>query len=110
MTCQSLYLVDQTPKKVACLSVRLNGERYSGTISLDVMPAQLRKVFEEFEQYVESQVFSLADEMEEKIAAMAFKVILDDGMEMDVEDLQVYPNTGRVSFKTRQSAIATKSA
>lgn len=49
---------------------------------------------------VEGQVFSVADEIEDQIAKVQLKVAFANGSEAYVEDLQVYPSTNRVSFKT----------
>ena len=108
MTFQPVHLVDQTSTRIACLSIQPTGDRYSGTISLNAMPPQLKHLFEEFEEMVEGQMFSLADEIEEKIAALPLKVVFENGTEAEVEDLQIYPSTKRVSFKTRQPATVAK--
>ena len=80
------------------------GDRYRGTVCLDTTPLELKHLFEEFEENVEGQMFTLADEMEEKIGAIPLKVVFPNGMEAHVEDLQVYPSTKRVSFKVRQAS------
>src|SRR5438552_3483287 len=105
MTTQPIYLVDQSSTRVAVLKVEAIGDRYRGTICLDGTPAGLKHLFEEFEENVEGQMFSLADEVEEKIGAIPLRVVFPNGMEAFVEDLQVYPSTKRVSFKVRQVRI-----
>ncbi len=47
-------------------------------------------------------MFSLLDSIEEKIGGIPFKVSFENQIEACVEDLQVFPSTGAVSFKTRQ--------
>ena len=106
MTTQSICLVDQSSTTVAVLNVTLIGDRYRGTICLDATPPELKHLFEEFEENVEGQMFSLADEIEEKIGEIPLKVVFPNGMEASVEDLQVYPSTRRVSFKIRQASTA----
>lgn len=93
---------------IASVSVRLDGDRYRGTISLVGTPPPLQNLFEVFGAMVEGQTFGLADEVEDKIAALALKVVFEDGTAAQVEDLQVYPSTRRVSFKTRQLSAAAK--
>ena len=66
------------------------------------MPPGLKRLFEEYEEIVEGQIFALLDGIEEKIGVIPFKVSFEDGTEASVEDLQVFPSTGAVSFKTRQ--------
>jgi len=87
------------------LNVALLGDRYCGTICLDAAPPELKQLFEEFEENVEGQMFSLADEIEDKIAQIPLKVVFANGLEAWVEDLQVYPSTKRVSFKLRLSVL-----
>jgi hypothetical protein len=97
-----IYLFDQDNRRVAVLSVSFTGTHYEGTISLDRTPPEFRKLFGEFEEVVEGQMFGLLDAIEEKIGVIPFKVSFDNGTEAYVEDLQVFPSTGAVSFKTRQ--------
>ncbi len=104
MTSRPIYLLDQCDNRVAALNVTFTGTHYEGTIALERTPAELRQLFEEYEAVVEGQMFSLLDGIEEKIGAIAFKVSFEDGAEAYVEDLQVFPSTGAVSFRTRQRA------
>ena len=100
MTHKPLYLVDQSDGNVATLDVQFRDDHYEGSISLDATPTQLRQLFEQFEEVVEGQMFSLLDDIEEKIGTMTLRVRFDDGEEADVADLQVFPSTNAVSFKT----------
>jgi len=102
MTPRPIYLLDQGNTRVAVFNVTCAGTHYEGTISLERTPAELRRLFEEYERIVEGQMFSLLDSIEEKIGVIPFKVTFEDGAEAYVEDLQVFPSTGAVSFKTRQ--------
>jgi hypothetical protein len=106
MTIQPIYLVDQSSSRIAVLNVALIGDHYRGTLCLDATPPELKQLFEEFEENVEGQMFSLADEIEEKIGAIPLKVLFSNGMEACVENLQVYPSTKRISFKIRQASTA----
>jgi hypothetical protein len=102
MSHRPIYLIDQNAAQVAALDVQFRDDHFEGTISLDATPPQLRELFEQFEEIVENQLFSLLDDIEEKIAAIALRVVFEDGEEADVADLQVFPSTNAVSFKTRQ--------
>lgn len=102
MTPRPIYLLDQANHKVAALNVSATGTHYEGTIVLDQTPPELRRLFEEFEEVVEGQMFSLLDGIEEKIRSNHLKVSFESGMEASIENLQVYPSTGAVSFITRQ--------
>jgi len=104
MTTQPIYLLDHSLREVAVLDVELFGDRYRGTICLDATPPELLHLFEEFEENIEGQMFSLADEIEEKIVPIQLRVVFPGGLEADVDDLQVYPNMKRVSFKVRRTS------
>jgi hypothetical protein len=80
MTTPPLYLVGQSAKTVAVLNVEPGGDRYLGTICLDATPPQLKHLFEEFEENVEGQMFSLAGEIEEKIGAIPLRVVFPNGL------------------------------
>ena len=99
MNTQSVQSIDQTAAVVATAQVVEKDGRFSGRVDLSPMPANLRQLFDEFEEIVNDQVFSLLDEVEEKIAAHALKVVLADGQPAPCDDLQVYPSTGRISFR-----------
>lgn len=106
MTTQSLDLIDQSATRVAVLTVALVGDGYRGSICLSETPPQLKHLFEEFEENVEGQMFTLADEVEERLKAMLLKVVFPNGDSAFVEDLQVYPSTQRISFKIRAVSVA----
>ena len=100
MTHQPTDLIDDTGARIATLEVSPVGDRYEGTAGLDRLPTALRTLFEEFEDVVEGQVFSLLDGIEDRIRATALRVLFADGLSSPVADLQIYPSTGAVSFKT----------
>jgi hypothetical protein len=102
MTPRPTYLLDQGNRRVAVLNVTFAGSHYEGTICLEDTPADLKRLFEEYEEIVEGQMFSLLDGIEEKIDGIPFKISVENGGEAYVEDLQVFPSTGAVSFKIRE--------
>jgi hypothetical protein len=81
---------------------------YGGTIDLQLTPAHLRALFEEFEEIVNGQMFVFLDEIQKKIGSLPIKVVFDDGCEVCVEDLQVFPSTGDVSF--RLAGVSSRTA
>jgi hypothetical protein len=91
-------LIDCSGNIVATACVIDEGDHYGGTIDLRHSPAMLRTLFDEFEEIVSGQMLSFLDEIQAKISSLGIKVVLDDGMEAFVKDLQVYPSTGDVSF------------
>jgi hypothetical protein len=99
MKTRTVKIIDPDRKVVATAQVAKRGERFAGLIDLAPMPVSLRQQFEEYEEIVNGQVFSLLDEIEEQIGASGLKLVFEDGSEAAMVDLQVYPSTGRVSFK-----------
>lgn len=110
MTHRPTYLIDPSSVRVATLDVRFQDGQFEGTISLDTTPPHLRKLFEQFEEIVEGQMFSLLDDIEEKIGTIPLRAVFDDGTEQYVADLQVFPSTRAVSFTMRQLAAARSKA
>jgi hypothetical protein len=104
MTHRPVYLIDQHSARVAALDVQFRDDHFEGLISLEGVPAPLRQLFEQFEEIVEGQMFSLLDDIEEKIEATRLRVLLENGSVACLSDLQVFPSTNAVSFKLRQPA------
>src|SRR4051812_21283473 len=102
MTLRPTHLIDQNSAKAGTLDVVFRDGHFEGTISLGITPPQLRQLFEQFEEIVEGQMFSLLDAIEEKIEDIPLRVVFENGMEASITDLQVFPSTNSVSFKTRQ--------
>jgi len=99
-------LLDGTGKPLAALNVKALEGRFSGTVDVTGLPQPLRQLFEEFEQFVEGQMFTLADDVETQIEALTLKVSRSDGSNEDITDLQIYPSTKRISFRTKQPTTA----
>lgn len=106
MTQQPTHLIDQSSARVAALDVQFRDGHFEGTIDLAPTPPQLRQLFEQFEEIVEGQMFSLLDDIEEKIGTIPLRAVFADGTQAYVADLQVFPSTRSVSFVTRQPAVA----
>src|SRR5687767_3682117 len=97
MSSRTAHLSDPATGPVAIMQVAPSGDRYSGTIDLAPAPAELRRLFEQFEGAAEGQ----RGEIARKIDELALDVVFDGGEPLAVENLQVYPSTGRVSFRAR---------
>src|SRR5258708_36158228 len=92
-------LIDPRRNVLAAAQVADEGEHYGGTIDLARTPPDVCALFEAFEEVVNGQMFSLLDEVQARIGSLAIKAVFDDGSEVGVKDLQVFPSTGDVSFK-----------
>ena len=104
-------LVDKAGNLVATTEVANHGAYFGGTIDLRATPPSVRALFDEFEEVVNDQVFTVADEIQEKLEALSIKAVFEDGTQADLYDLQVFPTAGDVSFRlVGAPALATKSA
>ena len=99
MSTKSIKIIDQCQQVIAMAQVAKRGTRFAGVIDLSPMSASLRQQFEAYEEIVNGQIFSLLDEIEERIGTIPLKVVFEEGAEAAVEDLQIYPSTRRVSFR-----------
>ena len=99
MDTQSVRFVDASGNLMATGSVNDEGGHYGGTIQVRELPASTRDLFEEFEEIVSDQMLSFIDEIQARIGALRVKVVFSDGHESALDDLQIYPSTGDVSFK-----------
>lgn len=98
MRTQTVKLLDPSRKVVATAQIADEGAYHGGTIDLRETPAELRSLFEEFEEIVNGQMFGLLDDIQERIAARSLEAVFATGQEVQVKDLQVFPSTGEVSF------------
>ncbi|MGH9847294.1 MAG: hypothetical protein ACREEM_52020, partial [Blastocatellia bacterium] len=96
MVFRNVKMIDHCRDVVATAQVAERGDGFAGLIDLSQMPAELRRKFEEYEEIVNGQIFSLLDEIEEQIGAIPLKVVFEEGAEASVADLQIYPGIGRV--------------
>jgi hypothetical protein len=99
MNTRLVRLIDRSRAVLAVAQIADEGGYFGGTIDLRSMPSDLRALFEEFEEIVNGQMFVFLDEIQEKIAALAIRALFDDGSEVDIKDLQVFPSTGDLSFR-----------
>jgi hypothetical protein len=105
MTTEHVKILDREGKVVATAQVSDQGTYFGGSIDLRATPRELRRKFEEYEEIVSGQIFSLLDQIEEQIDGLALTVAFEDSRGVCVADLQIYPSTGRISFKAEKEAI-----
>jgi len=70
------------------------------------VPIPLQRLFEEYEEIVNTHMFSLLDTIEEQIETFHLKGVFEDGHEATLTNVQVYPSTKKVSFQVVKSAIS----
>src|SRR5437879_2764131 len=106
MTNRTVTLLDRDHLVIATAQVSARADHFGGLADLGPMPASLRQMFDEYEEIVEGQVLSLLDEIEESIAGLGLKAVLEGGREVAIQDLQIYPSTCRISFAVVEPAGA----
>ena len=106
MATQTVKLMDPSRKVIATAQVADEGAFYGGTIDLRETPPNLRTLFEEFEEIVNGQMFAFLDNLQARISAVSPKAVFDTGQEAEINDLQVFPSTGEVSFKITETPNA----
>jgi hypothetical protein len=105
MSLQRVTIIDQRRHVVATAQVSEQNGYFAGRIDLSPMPAILQRQFEEYEEIVNNQMFSLLDALEQKIGTILLKVVFADGHEAELADVQIYPSTKKVSFKVVKEAV-----
>ncbi|GEM_PF-1338726 len=103
---QDINLIDPTGNVVAVAQVLREGELISGSVDLRNMPSHMLRKFEEFEEIVNDQIFSLVDQLQEEIAKFGLKAVFENGCQEALDDLQIYPSDGVLSFKLQTAAAA----
>lgn len=63
--------------------------------------SQFVELFADYESSVNDQLFSHVDHLDTQIEAMGFHALFSDGSIASIYDLQVFPNTGKLSFTVR---------
>ena len=103
---QTVQLIDGTRNVVAVAQVTQEDGLFSGPVDLQSMPAPMRAKFDEFEEIVNSQSFSLLDQIEDDIDRFGLKVAFSEGATHALADLQIYPRGKVLSFKLPASPMA----
>lgn len=101
MNQRTIKLLGPSGELLATGQAAPEGDHFAGSIDLTPMPASMLQIFQEFEELVNGQVFSLLDDVEQRINDLGIKVVFDDGREAFIEDLQIYPDTRLISFDIR---------
>ena len=105
MISQLVTLIDQGRQVVAKAQVAEQDGSFVGRINLSPMPVQLRRLFEEYEEIVNTQMFSLLDGIEKQIEGLHLQVVFEGGHEATLADVQIYPSTNKVSFQVLKQVV-----
>lgn len=91
--------VDPCGATIAIARVVNEVNYFDGTIDIDQMPPNLRSLFIEFEEIVNTQMFSLLDDVQQRIASFRIAASFDSGPVVAISDLHFYPGTGSLAFR-----------
>ncbi len=105
MNLQTVQLIDPNGNVVAAAQVAGQNGLFAGRADLAFMPPRLRQVFEKYEETVNNQVFSILDEIEDRILSMGLQAVFPDGQRANIRDLQIYPSTSGISFRSGDSSV-----
>ena len=98
---QEVALIDDTGAVVGVAQVDQERELFSGSVDLRAMPADMLRKFEEFEEIVNDQTFSLVDQVQQEIERLGLKAVFGNGRQEAIDDLQIYPTDGVLSFQLK---------
>ena len=101
-----VQIVDGDRNVLAALDASPAHGRYSGSADFSAMPADRRRLFDEYEGIVNDQVFSLLDEYEDRIEGLACAAVFDDGSCRPIADVQLFPGGGTASFQVLEPAAS----
>ena len=99
MTGRKTKLVDSLGRVHATALVADRDGVYEGTVDLHETSPELRALFAEFEEIVNGQMFAFLDDVQFRMSSSVSRAIFDDGCEASLQDLQVFPSTGDISFR-----------
>src|SRR5262245_66539683 len=88
MSAQCVTLINAERQVVATAHVAEQHGQFIGCVDCSLMPLPLQRLFTEYEELVGTQVFSLLDELEEDIAGLHLRAILEDGREPVLTEVQ----------------------
>ena len=99
MTCRKTKLVDSFGRVHATALVADRDGVYEGTVDLHDTSPELRSLFAEFEEIVNEQMFAFLDDVQFRMSSAISRAVFEDGCEAALQDLQVFPSTGDISFR-----------
>ncbi|ETW97719.1 MAG: hypothetical protein ETSY2_44110 [Candidatus Entotheonella gemina] len=110
MIAQFVRLIDQERRVVATAQVVERDGIFAGQMDLKPMPVLLQQLFKEYEEIINTQMFSYLDEIEEQIEMLHLKGTFEDGYEFILTDVKIYPSIDKVSFRIcKDISLYTKS-
>jgi hypothetical protein len=98
--------MDQARQVVATAQVVEQDGVFAGRIDLSPMPVLLQRLFQDYEEIVNTHTFSLLDEIEEQIETLHLKGVFADGSEAALTDVQIYPSIKKVSFHVVKGIVS----
>ena len=94
-----VQIVDGDRNVLAMLDALPTRGHFAGLADFSAMPADRRRLFDEYGCIVNDQVFSLLDGYEGQIEGLACMAVFDDGSCRPIADVQLFPSGGTASFE-----------
>jgi hypothetical protein len=110
MSSQCVTLIDHERQVIATAHVTEQQGQFIGRIDCSLMPLPLQRLFTEYEEIVSTQIFSLLDAVEDQIAILHLMGVFEDGHEVALANVQIYPSTKTVSFQVVQDTVSHHAA
>ncbi len=101
-------LRDGSGRLVALADVQLASYGYGGAVVEFSDEEDLRELFTTFEELVEGQTFGQLDEVADRIAALDVTWSEVGGSGQPTYDLQIFPASRQLSFKTKEAPSPTE--
>jgi len=105
MSREAVTILDAERNVIATADVECRKGVYFGSANMDQLPKTLRRLFEQYEEIVNDQVFSLLDPIEDQIGTIPLVVVFGDGRESQAKDLQIFPKGNTISFKVGEPVM-----
>jgi hypothetical protein len=99
MSAQCVTRIDHERQIVATAHVAEQQGQCIGRIDCSPMPLPLQRLFTADEEIVSTQGFRLLDAVADHIATLHLRGICEDGHEVALTDVQIYPSPKTVSFQ-----------
>lgn len=99
----NVKFIDQSGQVLATAQVADEGAHFGGSIDLRQTPANIRALFDEFEEIVNGQMLSFLDAVQDKIDSLNIKAVFENEPAGDIKNLQVFPSAGEASFRLAES-------
>lgn len=98
-----MYLTFERKNRVNISNFSQTEDLVTGKIDPADLPGNIAELFLKYENLVNIQCFPEVDRLDQEIDSLDVEVVLDEEKIIsDLENLQIYPSTGSVSFNVKE--------